>query len=207
MPIPKSQSTKQLTQPASQTKRRTLGNATPVQSKAEENAAKSRSDERTDVAHDVVAQSDIKKSTRITDPVITPETKKSGDNDAILPVLSESQYKSPRLLEAERALNSAVTRLEEAMGKDKREEIDFQQIRGVHDINRMAQQLGSTITNYMDQREYLKVNRTEVKVFVETWFKRSIPFVKQSLKVSQVRISQELFMTNYPRMSFRLLMG
>lgn len=155
-------------------------------------------DKLAEISGIIVTSPAPKNSTSGTVSAIGTEAAKTGDSYVVLPLtrieangctVKESQ--TSRMQEARLELNDVVAKLEEAMGKDstKREEIDLRQIPEVHDINCMAQKVGSTIAKYMDERKYSKANRTEVKVFMEGWFKRSIPFVKQCLKVGNVWIS------------------
>jgi hypothetical protein len=123
-------------------------------------------------------------------PENAPEITHSRVVDAILPSAKESGFteKASRREEAVHRLNVAVTNLQTAMGvaPAKLEEINLQDIRGVNDIGCMARKVGSTIANYMEKSESLKASRSPVRVFVETWFKRSIPFVQGGLNVAKV---------------------
>lgn len=179
--------------------------STADDSKSKEMPAKEPSgDKPTDMAGGTVEQrNSINVVTLVSVSAVGPENMNSRDADAILPLpeASGSTEKIPqtsRMREAERRLNAAVANLELIIGKGstKHDEIDLQHISGVNDINCMAQKIGSTIANYMNERDYLKASRGPVKVFVETWFKRSIPFVKKGLNVAKVCISKELFTAN-----------
>jgi hypothetical protein len=77
--------------------------------------------------------------------------------------------------EGEKRLNAAVEHLREVMEAipAKSEEIDLQQIRQVADINCVQE---------------LKNSRAPVKVFVDTWFKASMPFITKSLEIAKVRM-------------------
>jgi hypothetical protein len=103
-------------------------------------------------------------------------------------ITTSSIKRTPRMQEAERKLNDARAGLEGAIRPfpSKGETIDLQHIRSVNDINCMTQTIGSTIENYMKKREHRKASRTQVRVFIECWFKKSIPFVQKTLDLARV---------------------
>ena len=58
--------------------------------------------------------------------------------------------------------------------------------RNVADIDGVANSMSSAIAAFMDKREKLKENKSQLRGMVETWYKASFPFVQSSLKIVTV---------------------
>lgn len=105
-------------------------------------------------------------------------------NDSI-----ENVSQPSRMGQVKRRVTVAAANLGLVIGTAQHDEISFQDIRGVNDINCMTKTVGSIIATYMTEKEYSKASRGPVKIFIETWFKRSIPFIRTGLNMANVHIS------------------
>ena len=56
----------------------------------------------------------------------------------------------------------------------------------VADIDGVAKSMSSAIAAFMDKREKLKQNKSQLRGMVETWYKASFPFVQSSLNIVTV---------------------
>jgi hypothetical protein len=88
---------------------------------------------------------------------------------------------------AEKRLSDAASKLRAAMGQ-KPDEFQYKQPVCIADVDCIAEKLWALIVQSIDAREDLKASQSHVKVFVETWVKRSLPIVKTSLAVAKVCI-------------------
>jgi hypothetical protein len=105
--------------------------------------------------------------------------------------IRDSPEKPQRALppEAQR-YNEAVERLETILQAGKeiaqfpKESLELP--RNVTDIDGVAKSMSSAIAAFMDKREKLKENNSQLRGMVETWYKVSFPFVQSSLNIVTV---------------------
>ena len=115
----------------------------------------------------------------------------TGPAENPLEALLDSPEKLQRALPPEaKRYNEAVEKLETILQAGK--EIDqfpkesLQLPRSVADIDGVAKSMSSAIAAFMDKREKLKENKSQLRGMVETWYKASFPFVKSSLNIVTV---------------------
>ena len=105
--------------------------------------------------------------------------------------IRDSPEKPQRALSPEaQRYNEAVERLETILQAGKeiaqfpKESLELP--RNVADIDGVAKSMSSAIAAFMDKREKLKENKSQLRGMVETWYKASFPFVQSSLNIVTV---------------------
>jgi hypothetical protein len=110
--------------------------------------------------------------------------KKFPENDSKATVSKDSEESE------EDMLNAAVERLRSSLPQElyKSVDISFDDVQTTVDINCVARQLGSTVAKFMDKKSVPEEQNQTVKHFIQEWFKRALPYVKQGVNIAAVRV-------------------